>query len=104
MQKDFDGWNTLKKNIDHQNKNSFGQAKDIWWCSLGLNIGSEEDGKNELFERPVLILKVFNKNMVRVVPLTSKLIQDENHVLITYGAHVSSTKLSQLKTISTKRS
>ncbi len=96
-------WNQLKKKIDKKDIISFCSARDIWWCSLGLNIGSEEDGKNDSFERPVLIIRVFNKNMIRILPLTSTQKDDDNHISITYNDRFGSVKLSQLKTISTKR-
>ena len=103
MEKDFDTWNNLKKNIDSRNTRVFYYVRDIWWASLGLNIGSEEDGKNDLFERPVLIIKIFNENMVRVIPLTSKLRDNSSHVLVECNGMVGSAILSQLKTISPKR-
>jgi hypothetical protein len=57
-QKDFDGWNNVKKKVDTHNTSSlYFKEREIWWASTGVNIGSESDGKNELFERPVLILK-----------------------------------------------
>ncbi len=83
MQKNFDTWNSIKKNINLKKKEIFCNQREIWWCSIGLNIGSEEDGKNELFERPVLIIKVFNRDTLRVIPLTSKNKQDEHHIQIT---------------------
>ena len=72
MAKNFDSWNKIKKQVDERKINIFCNQREIWWCSLGLNVGSEEDGKNELFERPVLIINVFNRDMIRVSPLTSK--------------------------------
>ena len=103
MEKDFDTWNNLKKDINQRDIKIYCNTREIWWCSLGLNIGSEEDGKNELFERPVLIEKVFSTTMCRVLPLTSKSRNDANHVPITYLEREGSVILSQLKTISTKR-
>jgi hypothetical protein len=73
MQKDFDTWNNLKKEIHTKDIRRFCDPREIWWCSIGINIGSEEDGKNKLFERPVLIIRVFNRHMVRIVPLTRKI-------------------------------
>jgi mRNA interferase MazF len=35
------------------------------------NIGFEEDGKGKDFTRPVLILRVFNKNFCYIVPLST---------------------------------
>lgn len=103
MEKDFDQWNKLKKNIDQKQAVPFCRVREIWWCSLGLNVGSEEDGKNELFERPVLILKVFNKEMIRIIPLTSKTAENPNSLMIYYQNRAGTVKISQLKTISTKR-
>lgn len=101
--KDFDTWNNLKKQIDEKKVTIFCNSREIWWCSIGLNVGSEEDGKNELFERPVLIIKIFNKDMLRVAPLTSKHKNDKNHIEIKYNDRVGSVITSQIKTISSKR-
>ena len=103
MPKDFDHWNEIKKKINDREKLVFCNRREIWWCSLGLNIGVEEDGKNQLFERPVLIIKVFNDKMLRVAPLTGKVKEDKYHITINYNARVGSVILSQLKTISSKR-
>ena len=103
MQKEFDSWNKKKKIINLKSKNIFCNQREIWWCSIGLNVGSEEDGKNELFERPVLIVDVFNRDMLRIVPLTSKNKIDLFHVQITYNDRFGSAIISQMKTISSKR-
>ena len=103
MQKDFDLWNSRKKIINLKNKEIFCNQREIWWCSIGLNVGSEEDGKNELFERPVLVMNVFNRDMLRVVPLTSRCKNDLFHVQIKYGGMVGSAIISQMKTISARR-
>ncbi len=50
--KDFDGWNSSKKLVDISDRQVFGYPREVWWCSLGVNIGAEVDGKNEEdFER-----------------------------------------------------
>ena len=103
MKKDFDTWNESKKKIHNERPSLFCFKREIWWCSIGLNVGSEEDGKNELFERPVLVLKVLNNEMVRIAPLTSQIKDDENHVPITYSNSIGTVKLSQIKTVSTRR-
>ncbi len=36
--------------------------REIWWAHLGVNVGYEQDGKNDNFERPVLIIKKFGKH------------------------------------------
>ncbi len=72
--KDFDLWNRLKKNIDldiHFIPKNIKEG-DIWWCSIGLNVGSEQDGGGDTFERPVLILKKYTKRNFLCLPITSK--------------------------------
>lgn len=101
--KDFDSWNSLKKNIDERKNTPFANKRDIWWCSLGVNVGTEEDGKNELFERPVLVLRVLNKNTIRIAPLTSKNKNDDHNFPISYNDREGSVIMSQIKTVNTKR-
>ncbi len=59
--------------------------------------------KNDQFERPVLIVKVFNRRMVRILPLTSKVKDDANHLPVNHIGMRGSVILSHMKTISTKR-
>ena len=71
--KNFSGWFKLKQKInDYHHLRSF-QEREIWWCSIGVNIGHEEDGKNERFQRPVLIIHKFNKHLFFGVPLTTQI-------------------------------
>lgn len=43
---------------------------DIWWCSVGMNLGEEIFGKGLKFTRPVLILRKFTSNSFLGLPLT----------------------------------
>lgn len=103
MEKDFDEWNKFKKNLNEKKNIPFSNKREIWWCSVGLNIGTEEDGKNELFERPIIILRVLNKDTLRIAPLTSKEKSNEHYFPIYYQNRTGSVILSQIKTISSKR-
>jgi mRNA interferase MazF len=105
MQKDFDSWNIEKKNVDKKlvNRDLFFYAKEIWWCSAGLNIGVESNGKNENFERPMLIIRKFNSDMVWVLPLTTKEKKNIYHHKLEHEDIKSWVVLSQIKTISSKR-
>lgn len=100
--KDFDGWNKLKKKIELRD-HVFCNRREIWWCSIGDNIGSETCGKNQLFERPVLIIKVFNHQSVLVVPITSRPKNDLFHEEIILSEGLKWCILSHVKTISSKR-
>ena len=50
----------------------FFKEGEIWWCSVGENIGSEVNGKSERFTRPVFILRKYDKYMFLGLPLTTK--------------------------------
>ncbi len=103
MQKDFDKWNNLKKLLNEKNSEVFAHPREIWWCSLGLNIGAETDGKNDNFERPVIVVKVYNKETLIVLPLTTKEKNDGFHCKIGTGEKVAWAKLTQARVISVKR-
>ena len=102
--KDFDTWNDLKKSLQTAAEKQFHFCeREIWWCSLGNNLGYEQDGKNLLYERPVLIFKKFNKYVSWVLPLTSKNRTGKYYAEIIHGGHTSTVLLSQLRLISSKR-
>lgn len=71
MIKDFDTWNGLKKHLHSAGSNCYYHEREIWWCSLGINIGYEEDGKGSQSERPILVVKGFSRQLCWVVPLSA---------------------------------
>ena len=79
------------------------RKKEIWWCALGLNIGFEQDGKNNNFERPVLVLKKFNKDVLWILPLTSSNKTGKYYFQFEYNGNMYSIILSQIRLISSKR-
>lgn len=103
MDHEYDMWNMLKKKLNTKTTPIYANTREIWWCSFGLNIGTELYGKHELFERPILILKVFNKETLKVVPLTTKGASKQFYTPVTYGTTTSYASFTQVKTISTKR-
>ena len=57
MKKDFKKWHTQKSDL-HENKTRvFFHEREIWFTSLGANIGFEQDGRGDDFLRPIVILK-----------------------------------------------
>ena len=46
MQKDFPGWHRQKEQLHAQHHTPTFQEREIWWCSVGVNIGHEMDGKH----------------------------------------------------------
>jgi len=57
MEKDFDKWNELKKEIHIKKQKFYVKQREIWSVNMWKNIWFEEDWKWDNFERPVLVLK-----------------------------------------------
>lgn len=102
--KKFDEWNGVKKFLE-KNIENFLQIneKEIWWSSLGVNLGDEEDGKNSNFERPVLIIKKFNNKVVWILPLSTQSGNPTYYFPLEPKETKSYVILSQLRLISIKR-
>lgn len=103
--KNFDLWNEKKKRVDcgPHVENIYFNEREIWWCSVGVNVGVEVDGKNHDFERPVLVIKKFNKMMFWGIPLTSRSQSYPTIMEIEHGLKFSFANLAQMRLFSTKR-
>lgn len=101
--KDFDGWNAVKKKTDAGAPRLY-TVREIWWCRLGVNVGTEQDGRGDWFVRPCLILRGFGADACLVAPLTTS---DREHPLRlaigTVDARNARANLSQLRVIDTRR-
>lgn len=83
--KDFDGWNSLAKQLENVKSPLFNSKlkkyllhpREIWFCSLGINIGVEVCGKHTMFERPILVLKKSGRQFI-CLPLTSQKPRNED--------------------------
>ena len=105
MQKDFDAWNFHKKEIDLVSIDGMYRERQIWWCALGLNVGSEDNGKNEYFERPVLIFRRFGEDTSWTIPISSQKCRKDSRYqcsILVQGIE-RSARLHQLRLISNKR-
>ncbi len=71
MKKDFDGWNEQKKQTNDRREAPFYHSRELWWCALGVNVGSEQDGSGAEYRRPILILKGLSADTCLVIPLTT---------------------------------
>jgi len=100
----FAKWTKLKIKIHVSEKSErYFYEREIWWASLGANIGFEQDGKNEEYERPILVLKKFNKDILWALPLTSKKKEGKYYFKTEYEGRDFFIILSQLRIISSKR-
>lgn len=104
MEKDFDSWNKKKKELHlASHEPPFFKERDVWWTSIGINIGFEEDGKHAKFIRPVLVLRKFNRFLFFGVPLSTKLKDNPYYLPITIKGQTVSILISQARTFSSRR-
>ena len=104
MKRDFLSWNSKKEKIDSRNNKAiFFHERDVWWCSLGLNVGNEQDGKGENFHRPVIVIKKFSRSLFWAIPLTTKLKKGIFYLTIDFGGIAQAAILSQMRMLDSKR-
>jgi mRNA-degrading endonuclease toxin of MazEF toxin-antitoxin module len=76
--KDFNSWIEVKSHLHNKDKAPMLKEREIWWCSVGVNVGHEMDGKNSKtttkkdFTRPVLVFKKLSHTAFLGIPFTSK--------------------------------
>jgi mRNA interferase MazF len=101
--KDHDGWDKFSRKLEDSTGASFFKEREIWWVSIGINVGHEEDGKGEQYSRPVLILKKFNKYTFSGIPLsTTKKVGHYHHRFI-FEEKENVALLGQIKTFDSRR-
>src|SRR3989338_10312584 len=102
--KDFDVWNNRKKNIHKNGLGKLYSAREVWWCSLGINICFEQDGTGKDNERPVLVMKGFSRQVCLIVPLTTSTKKNPYHVAIgKVDGKNAFAIISQIRLVDTKR-
>jgi mRNA interferase MazF len=106
----FDEWNEEKKLLSSTDQNDFYvNEREIWYIKLGVNIGSESNGKKD-FRRPVLVVKKV-WSMFFVVPMTTKgkdskfyhTIDTAKYISAHHIPEVSRVQLSQVRIADKKR-
>lgn len=71
--KEYNKWNEKKQAIELvQEKEILFKEGEIWWSSVGMNVGNEIFGKGEDFTRPVLVFKKLSQNSCIVLPVTTQ--------------------------------
>ena len=104
MIKKFLEWIGLKEKI-HSNDSipPFFKEGEIWWCYFGQNVGTEMNGKGNLFSRPVLILKKYDKYSFFALPLTTKHKEGTWYFTFIHNKKKQTIVLSQGRNINYKR-
>jgi mRNA interferase MazF len=104
MSKKFDEWNNIKQKLHNKkNKIIIPKNREIYWASIGVNVGFEQDGKGEIFSRPVLIVKRYSKNLFFGVPLSTQIKEGSFFYTFTLKNKQSNALLVQARVYDTKR-
>lgn len=101
---EFSDWNKIKKDLHLNKVNKRYNVGDMWWCNLGKNVGHEQNGTGPNFQRPVLVIRSFNKNVCLIIPLSTK--NKKNEFYINVGKIQGEEAfgiISQIRLIDTKR-
>lgn len=73
MLKQFGQWLKLKERLHERDQRPpLVSEGDIWWASVGENVGSEINGKSELFSRPVIVYRKLSHGFYFVIPTTTQ--------------------------------
>lgn len=78
-------------------------AGEIWWASLGENIGAEINGKNHTFTRPVIIFKKLSNGFYLVIPVTTQINTGTWYVNFKHRGVEMSACLHQIRSIDYRR-
>jgi len=104
MEKDFDRWNGKKKALDSGGNNVDFHEREIWWCSIGVNVGSEQLSQTEDFSRPVVIVRRFTQDVFWGVPLTTKVKEHlPFRIKFILGIHENDALLLQMRAYDRRR-
>jgi mRNA-degrading endonuclease toxin of MazEF toxin-antitoxin module len=99
---DYNLWNKRKQKLNSQKRVFFNEG-EIWWSSVGLNIGMEINGKNHLYQRPILILKKLGHNTFIGVPLSTSVREGNFYFTIETKGITGQLMFNQIKVMDSKR-
>lgn len=103
MKKDFQSWHKDKSDIQEHKERPFFHEREIWFASIGVNVGFEQDGRGERFLRPIIILKKFNNEVLWGIPLTKNPKKGKYYFSFLLEKEISTAILSQIRLIDAKR-
>lgn len=104
----LNSWHEVKKTLcsNPRREDIRFKERQVWWVSVGHNIGDEQYGKGILYTRPVLIIKKISSTMFYGIPVTSKQKKGYYYHLCRYVEDNRGDNLvilSQLRVFDTKR-
>jgi mRNA interferase MazF len=103
MKKDFRAWHTRKEKLEENVSRPFFHEGEIWWSSVGVNVGFEQDGGGTDYLRPVLVYRKFNKEIFWGIPLTHADKNGRFYFKLSNKNSGSTAILSQIRLMDAKR-
>ena len=103
MEKEFQKWSKRKEGLDKRSRIPLICERDVFWCSIGVNVGDEENGKGDLYSRPVLVFKKFSTNLFWGIPLTTQVKESEYYIQVKFKDRLNSVMISHLRLYDVKR-
>lgn len=104
MKKDYTKWHDKKSQINEIEPRPFFHEREIWYCTLGVNVGFEQDGGGQDFLRPVIIFRKFNNEIFWAIPLTRTQKETKYYFQFTFQDNNSSAAiLSQIRLVDARR-
>jgi mRNA interferase MazF len=102
--KRFLEWIKLKESLHaHTHKPPLFKDGEVWWCSIGENVGSEINGKNTFFSRPIIVYRKLSSNTFLAIPTSTQDKKGTWYIEITLHGIMSLAILSQIRVLDYKR-
>ena len=102
--KQFEEWNTRKQSLQNNEKPYIKfHARDVWGCSYGINIGSEQDGVGDNFERLCVVVKKLSGSTFVALPLSTKEKLPDFQVKVVVKDKIGYVLLDQVRVLDVKR-
>ena len=101
--KNFGGWIKVKKALHYRGKIRNVKVGEIWWSSIGENVGVEICGKGKSFIRPVVVIKKIGRYSFWAIPLTSKQHEGNWYASFEFQGNVEFAVVSQIQCMSVSR-
>lgn len=102
--KRFFEWIRLKEKLHFKRgKIPYMFEREVWWASLGENIGTEINGKSKYFSRPVIIIKKLSRESYFVIPISTQAKIGNWYVRFNFGNNKMTACLNQARLIDCRR-
>lgn len=101
--KKFDEWNKVKKETENIAEEVYFKERDIFWTRIGENVGFEQNGKGNEFQRPILVVKKYTNDMFLGVSLSTTFREGSFYFQFILNDKISTALLVQHKLYSNKR-